>query len=378
MGIGAILVVIGIVLALTGPRVVLGLVLRLPPGPGTRRGFAARSRHPGAQRLAFGMSPQRRTALASIAAAALLAALKLGAGLASGSLGLVSEALHSGTDLVAALLTFFAVGVAGRPADRGTRTATARPSTSPRSRRRRCSPSSASPSPALAVDAAHRRDRARDRDCLVGLRGARRRARDRRLAHRRVAAPARRYDSAALLSNALHFGSDLAGTLAVLGGLVAAAPGYPRGRLDRRALRRGARAPRRRPADPAQRRRADGPRAGGGRGRRRARRSRVSTRRSQLSRLRLRQAGAHVRRRRHLRLAGRRRRPGPRCRPTGSRRRSSAPCPAATSSSTSSRARPRRPCASARTPPRSRPAACARSTTSASSRSTAPPSSRCT
>ena len=30
---------------------------------------------------------------------------------------------------------------------------------------------------------------------------------------------ARRYSSAALLSNALHFGSDLAGTLAVLGGL---------------------------------------------------------------------------------------------------------------------------------------------------------------
>ena len=45
-------------------------------------------------------------------------AIKLGTGLASGSLGLVSEALHSGTDLVAALLTFFAIGVAGRPADR--------------------------------------------------------------------------------------------------------------------------------------------------------------------------------------------------------------------------------------------------------------------
>ena len=38
-------------------------------------------------------------------------AIKLGTGLASGSLGLVSEALHSGTDLVAALLTFFAIGV---------------------------------------------------------------------------------------------------------------------------------------------------------------------------------------------------------------------------------------------------------------------------
>jgi cation diffusion facilitator family transporter len=65
------------------------------------------------------VTPQRRTALVSIVAALALIALKLGAGLASGSLGLVSEAIHSGTDLVAALLTFFALGVAGRPADPG-------------------------------------------------------------------------------------------------------------------------------------------------------------------------------------------------------------------------------------------------------------------
>src|SRR5918999_3952635 len=64
------------------------------------------------------MTPQRRTALISVAAAAVLLALKLVAGLASGSLGLVSEALHSGTDLVAAVLTYFAIGVAGRPPDR--------------------------------------------------------------------------------------------------------------------------------------------------------------------------------------------------------------------------------------------------------------------
>jgi divalent metal cation (Fe/Co/Zn/Cd) transporter len=60
------------------------------------------------------MTPQRRTALVSIGAAAVLAAIKLAAGLVSGSLGLVSEALHSGTDLVAALLTFFAMRL--RPA----------------------------------------------------------------------------------------------------------------------------------------------------------------------------------------------------------------------------------------------------------------------
>jgi cation diffusion facilitator family transporter len=63
------------------------------------------------------VNPQRRAALVSVAAAVALIALKLGAGLASHSLGLISEALHSGTDLVAALLTFFAVSVAVRPAD---------------------------------------------------------------------------------------------------------------------------------------------------------------------------------------------------------------------------------------------------------------------
>jgi cation diffusion facilitator family transporter len=65
------------------------------------------------------VDPRRRTALVSVFAAIALIALKLGAGLASHSLGLISEALHSGTDLIAALLTFFAVGVAVKPADPG-------------------------------------------------------------------------------------------------------------------------------------------------------------------------------------------------------------------------------------------------------------------
>ncbi|MGH2934862.1 MAG: cation diffusion facilitator family transporter [Gaiellaceae bacterium] len=65
------------------------------------------------------MSAQRRTALFSVFAAVALIALKLGTGIATNSLGLLSEAAHSGTDLVAALLTFFAVGVAVRPADVG-------------------------------------------------------------------------------------------------------------------------------------------------------------------------------------------------------------------------------------------------------------------
>src|SRR5581483_7780359 len=65
------------------------------------------------------MTAQRRTALLSVFAAVALIALKLTTGLLTHSLGLLSEAAHSGTDLVAALLTFFAVGVAGKPADPG-------------------------------------------------------------------------------------------------------------------------------------------------------------------------------------------------------------------------------------------------------------------
>src|SRR5581483_4587055 len=65
------------------------------------------------------MDPQRRTALWSVFAAVALIALKLGTGLATHSLGLISAAADSGTDLIAALLTFFAVGVAVRPADPG-------------------------------------------------------------------------------------------------------------------------------------------------------------------------------------------------------------------------------------------------------------------
>src|SRR5919201_4164582 len=65
------------------------------------------------------MTPQRRTALVSVVAAFVLIALKLVTGIATHSLGLLSEAAHSGTDLVAALLTFVAVGVAARPADPG-------------------------------------------------------------------------------------------------------------------------------------------------------------------------------------------------------------------------------------------------------------------
>src|ERR1700688_627603 len=60
---------------------------------------------------------QQRTTLVSIAAAGVLVALKLGVGLATGSLGLISAGIESSGDVVAATLTFFAVRLGGRPAD---------------------------------------------------------------------------------------------------------------------------------------------------------------------------------------------------------------------------------------------------------------------
>jgi cation diffusion facilitator family transporter len=60
---------------------------------------------------------QQRTTLVSIAAASVLVALKLGVGLASGSLGLISGGIESSGDVIAAVLTFFAVRLGGRPAD---------------------------------------------------------------------------------------------------------------------------------------------------------------------------------------------------------------------------------------------------------------------
>ena len=61
---------------------------------------------------------RERTARLSVVAAIVLVAIKLGTGLATGSLGLIAEAAHSATDLIAALLTLFAVRLAVRPADR--------------------------------------------------------------------------------------------------------------------------------------------------------------------------------------------------------------------------------------------------------------------
>ena len=175
------------------------------------------------------MSPLRRTALASVAAAVALIAIKLVTGLAAGSLAFVAEAAHSGTDLVAALLTLFAVGIATKPADdahlyghgKAEHLAALAEAAflvvvslvvAGLAVARLAGWLDLDVEPAwwafaaaflvIAIDVSR---------TIVSYRSA------------------RRYASAALFSNAVHFGADLLGTLAVLGGLVAARAGFPEG-----------------------------------------------------------------------------------------------------------------------------------------------------
>jgi len=60
-----------------------------------------------------------RVAITSVLAAAVLTLAKVVAGLATGSLGILSEAAHSALDLMAALMTVFAVRASAKPADEG-------------------------------------------------------------------------------------------------------------------------------------------------------------------------------------------------------------------------------------------------------------------
>jgi cation diffusion facilitator family transporter len=60
---------------------------------------------------------KRQAATASVLAAVGLTTFKIIVGLATGSLGILAEAAHSGLDLVAALITLLAVRTSGKPAD---------------------------------------------------------------------------------------------------------------------------------------------------------------------------------------------------------------------------------------------------------------------
>src|SRR5579862_5538199 len=172
------------------------------------------------------MTVLRRTALLSVLAAAALIALKLSTGLVTHSLALLSEAAHSGTDLVAALLTFFAVGVSGRPADPGHQYGHGKAENLAALAEGTilvlASAAIVWESIARLANTSHARVHA---GWLAFVVIALVIAVDvtRTTASARVA---RRYGSPAIASNALHFAGDLAGSVAVLVGLLLVHAGH--------------------------------------------------------------------------------------------------------------------------------------------------------
>jgi cation diffusion facilitator family transporter len=60
---------------------------------------------------------KERAALTSIAVSALMTAAKFAAGLASGSLAILSEAGHNLADVATTILTYFAIRIGNKPAD---------------------------------------------------------------------------------------------------------------------------------------------------------------------------------------------------------------------------------------------------------------------
>src|SRR5713226_3371721 len=60
---------------------------------------------------------KKRAALLSVGSALLLVSLKAFLVIRTGSLGVLSEALHSGLDLIAAIITFLSIRVSDQPAD---------------------------------------------------------------------------------------------------------------------------------------------------------------------------------------------------------------------------------------------------------------------
>ena len=171
---------------------------------------------------------QSRTALVSVAAASLLVVLKLGTGIVSGSLGLVSAGIESSGDVIAAGLTFFAVRLGVRPAD----------VEHPYGHRRAENLAALGEAAILygggifiSIEAIVRLT-AGGSDlaarwyifAVIGVALV--------VDVSRVTVSiraARAYRSAALRSNAFHFAGDMLGSVAVLGGMVAVAEGFEQG-----------------------------------------------------------------------------------------------------------------------------------------------------
>jgi len=201
---------------------------RLVTAAGLPRVAAPDAAAPGAIDLVAARA-RRRSALFSVAAAAFLVALKLGTGLITGSIAFLAEAAHSATDVVAALLTLFAVRVAVRPPDQEHHYGHGKAE-----HLAALGESAVLLLVALAIgfESLHR---------LVDGGSAGVEATWWAFAvlgvviatdvSRMVSSgrSARRYGSPALASNALHFASDLAGSLAVLAGTILVATGTPAG-----------------------------------------------------------------------------------------------------------------------------------------------------
>ncbi|HEY1676177.1 MAG TPA: cation-efflux pump [Candidatus Sulfotelmatobacter sp.] len=78
---------------------------------------ACMSSSPAAPSAELMRAEKRAAAGNSVLAALLITGLKIAVGVTTGSLGILSEAAHSGLDLIASVLTFFSVRVSDKPAD---------------------------------------------------------------------------------------------------------------------------------------------------------------------------------------------------------------------------------------------------------------------
>jgi cation diffusion facilitator family transporter len=172
---------------------------------------------------------RRRSALFSVGAALFLVALKLGTGLITGSIAFLAEAAHSATDVVAALLTLFAVRVALRPPDQEHHYGHGKAE-----HLAALGESTVLLLVALAIgyESMHRLVAGGGQGveatwwAFVVLAVVIATDMARMVASGRSA---RRYGSPALAANAVHFASDLAGSLAVLAGTILVATGKPEG-----------------------------------------------------------------------------------------------------------------------------------------------------
>ena len=61
---------------------------------------------------------KKKTAKLSVISNSLLIILKLSVGIITNSVSIISEAIHSSIDLVAAVIAFFSVRISGTPADK--------------------------------------------------------------------------------------------------------------------------------------------------------------------------------------------------------------------------------------------------------------------